>query len=597
MKKLFAIILALSMIAAMIPAGTAFAADTETELETYEYKFTRSAYGSAGTSGSNWNMYTSSSATIAAHGHKNVENGDVWKLESVLGGAANENVQLNKAEFILFGAPSDSTSDSTEAHANAVVFQLYLGDYNKTNPEASVPATQGVYVPELTNSRDGKAAYYGITDLYLVSSDAVKKNGWNVNSLDSVQTIISNAAEIGSENESATADVIHLSSENQCSAATDTENDFKKTAKKVNITGGYYYLIATVSKPTGWSGAALGNSYDKNEVLGTIQYITFTREADDTELASAFTAEEETHTPSTKKVYGYKSTDTANAIVKHEAVTTDTVTVSTEDTEGFLYWAQGLTNEKKILSFSPSFDYTPSEGNNYLVAVYRDTANKAEFFNANGQREAVLLADGTAPALPERVGYEPATAWVDLDGNTVAPGATVTVSGYNSYVPNYGERISVTVNGTPYNYGEPVTLNCTDVAYYQEGKYFKGWKKDGVIVSTDDSYSFLAYKDTTVTAVWANAPFNFSGDTRKIILDAFNGALMAEFIGFGDNVVEKGIMFTDTTKTRNIAMTSGSSQFVIVPDEAGTYKGYAIVEDSDGTQTLVTDGEYIKAAE
>ena len=72
---------------------------------------------------------------------------------------------------------------------------------------------------------------------------------------------------------------------------------------------------------------------------------------------------------------------------------------------------------------------------------------------------------------------------------------------------------------------------------------------------------------------------------------------MAEFIGFGNNVVEKGIMFTDTTKTRNIAMTTGSSQFVIVPDEAGTYKGYAIVEDSDGAQTLVTDGEYIKAAE
>ncbi|MBR2181715.1 MAG: hypothetical protein IJ949_07475, partial [Oscillospiraceae bacterium] len=155
----------------------------------------------------------------------------------------------------------------------------------------------------------------------------------------------------------------------------------------------------------------------------------------------------------------------------------------------------------------------------------------------------------------------------------------------------------VEVNGVSYNYGDPVTLNCTASPYYQEGQYLKGWKKDGVIVSTDDSYSFLAYKDTTVTAVWADDPFNFSGDTRKIILDAFNGALMAEFIGFGNDVVEKGIMFTDTTKTRNIAMTTDSSQFVIVPDEVGTYKGYAIVEDSDGTQTLVTDGEYIKAAE
>lgn len=577
MKKLFAIILALSMLAAMLPAGTVFAAD-ET-VESYEYKFTAVAIGKTDTT----NIYDGTK--LASYGLANVKDGNAWKLVQVLGGASEEKVQAHKGGFVLFAAQSDSVS--AEANANAVVFQLYLGDYS-----TRTPASTGIYTPTITNSQDGGQNYYGITDLYLVSEATRSKNNWKVTSLEEVQTIINSAAELGS----ATADVIHLSSENHCKAATNTDLDFKKTAERVELTGGSYYLIATISKPADWQKSTSA-AYTDNEVFGTIQHITFTREADDTELTAAFTAKEEDHTSAAKNVYGYKSTDTANAIVEHEAVTTDTVTVSTEDTEGFLYWAQGLTDEKKILSFSPSFDYTPSEGNNYLVAVYRDTANKAEFFNANGQREAVLLADGTAPALPERVGYEPATAWVDLDGNTVAPGATVTVSGYNSYVPNYGERISVTVNGTPYNYGEPVTLNCTDVAYYQEGKYFKGWKKDGVIVSTDDSYSFLAYKDTTVTAVWANAPFNFSGDTRKIILDAFNGALMAEFIGFGDNVVEKGIMFTDTTKTRNIAMTSGSSQFVIVPDEAGTYKGYAIVEDSDGTQTLVTDGEYIKAAE
>ncbi|MBE6965892.1 MAG: hypothetical protein E7441_07670 [Ruminococcaceae bacterium] len=584
MKKLFAIILALSMIAAMLPASVVFAADAT---ESYEYKITHEAYGKT----ANWNMYTSSSGLVS-HGYGNVVNGNVWKVMKVLGSAANENVQLNKSGFIMFAAQSDS--ETAEANANAVVFQLYLGDFKSTSDLS--PATEGLYIPTVTNTQDGKQNHYGITDLYLVSSAAVSKNSWKINSIEEVQKIIDSAAKLGSGNESATADVIHLSSENGCKAATATENDFKKTAERLYITGGYYYLIATVTKPAGWIKSS-SSAYTDNEVFGTLSGISFARIADDAELASAFTAKEKDHTAAVKNVYGYKSTDTAKAIIEQKAVTTDTVTISTTDTENFIYWAQGLTDEKKILSFEPSFEYTPAEGNNYLVAVYRDTTNKAEFFNANGQREAVLLADDTAPALPERVGYKPATAWVDLDGNTVAPGETVMVSGYNSYVPNYGECISVTVNGTPYNYGDPVTLSCNASPYYQEGKYFKGWKKDGVIVSTDDSYSFLAYKDTTVTAEWADAPFNFSGNGRKIVLDFFNNALMAEFIGFGNDVVEKGIMFTDTTKTRNIAMTSGSSQFVIVPDEAGTYNGYAIVEDSDGTQTLVTDGEYIKAAE
>lgn len=575
MKKLFAVILAISMIAAILPASVVFAADAT---ESYEYKITHEAYGKT----ANWNMYTSSSGLVS-HGYGNVVNGNVWKVIKVLGSAANENVQLNKSGFIMFAAQSDS--ETAEANANAVVFQLYLGDFKSTSDLS--PATEGLYIPTVTNTQDGKQNHYGITDLYLVSSAAVSKNSWKINSIEEVQKIIDSAAKLGSGNESATADVIHLSSENGCKAATATEHDFKKTAERVYITGGYYYLIATVTKPAGWIKSS-SSAYTDNEVFGTLSGISFARIADDAELASAFTAKEEDHTSAAKNVYGYKSTDTANAIVKYENVT-DKVTVSTEDTENFLFWAQGLTNEKKILSFEPSFEYTPSEGNNILVAVYRDASvNKAEFFNANGQREDVLLADGTAPGLPERVGYKPADTWIDLEGNKIAPGDTVTVSGYNAYVPNYGELISVTVNGTLYNYGDKVTLNCNDDAYYKEGKYFKGWKKDNVIVSTSESYSFLAYKDTTVTAEWADKPFNFSGSGRKIILDAFDSALMAEFIGF-ENVLEKGIMLDDT----KLAMKTDSNQFVIIPDKPGTYKGYAIIED-DGAQKLVTDGEYTK---
>ncbi|MBQ2743028.1 MAG: hypothetical protein IJF32_09505 [Oscillospiraceae bacterium] len=588
MKKLFAIILALSMIAAMLPAGTAFAADENGNLT---YVFGASAYGkSSGNQVFNvTDTLKEQIGNIDGGDKSNTKTGsDKWKMWYRLGGAATQSVTAHANGFIYFATTSDSsTAAEDDVHKNALVLQL-------------VDVPEGVYVPALENPLDNKQTCYGVTDLYLVSEETRSKNKWNVKTIDGIDTILSSAEKLESQNWSASVDVMHLSSVNYVKNATDG-TDFNKIAPKIDIdyadeetTKGNWWLIATVSsKPSEW----IENTSFPTQVFGSFGKLTLTREADDTELTSAFTAEEVEHSKADKNVYGYKSTDTANAIVEQKAVTTDTVTVSTTDTENFLYWAQGLTNEKKILSFSPSFDYTPSEGNNYLVAVYRDTANKAEFFNANGQREAVLLADGTAPALPERVGYEPATAWVDLDGNTVAPGETVTVSGYNSYVPNYGERISVTVNSTPYNYGEPVTLNCTDVAYYEEGKYFKGWKKDNAIVSTSESYSFLAYKNTIVTAEWVDAPFNFSGNGRKIVLDLFNNALMAEFIGFGDNVVEKGIMFTGTTKTGNIAMTTDSNQLVIIPDKEGTYKGYAIIEDSDGTQTLVTDGEYIKAAE
>lgn len=585
MKKLFAIILALSMIAAMLPAGTALAADEETEK--YEFIFAKEAFG--------YTTTQSEQIYVNTSGFTSIKSGNKWKVVNRLGGMAKASAYLHKKNsFLQFGTSSENGTytGTDDAHDNALLIEIQLRDTDGT------AATDGVYVPTVENEQHRKQTYFGIVDLYLVATSDVSKYGWNVDEINNVtvedvNTILTKVPKLGDTSWTPTSDVLHFYSANQTKNATDNV----LTADRLELTGGNYYLIATIEKPKEWE-IATGSSATDNKVFGAFSNITFTREADDSDLTKAFAAKEESHTAAKKNVYAYKSTDTENTIMKSEDVTTDTVNVSTTDTEDFLYWAQGLKDEKKILSFESSFEYTPSEGNNYLVAVYRDSSvDKAEFFNANGQREAVLLADDTAPALPERVGYEPATAWVDLDGKKVAPGENVKVSGYNSYVPDYGERISVTVNGTSYNYGDPVTLSCTDDAYYQEGKYFKGWKKDDVIVSTDASYSFLAYKNTTVTAEWANEPFNFSGSGRKIVLDAFNNALMAEFIGFGDGVVEKGIMFKDTTGTRNIAMTTDSSQFVIIPDKAGTYEGYAIVEDTDGAQTLVTDGEYTKAAE
>ena len=63
------------------------------------------------------------------------------------------------------------------------------------------------------------------------------------------------------------------------------------------------------------------------------------------------------------------------------------------------------------------------------------------------------------------------------------------------------------------------------------------------------------------------------------------------FLSVG-TVVEKGIMFTATgsTESKKIAMTKPGTQFTVVADENGTYKGYAVVKGEDNSYTLITDG-------
>ena len=76
------------------------------------------------------------------------------------------------------------------------------------------------------------------------------------------------------------------------------------------------------------------------------------------------------------------------------------------------------------------------------------------------------------------------------------------------------------------------------------GEIFKCWKKNGVIVSTDETYEFFAWKDATVEAVYVTENFTFSGIARKILIDTFatggKSSVMAEFIGFeNEDVIEK----------------------------------------------------------
>ncbi|MBE6964428.1 MAG: hypothetical protein E7441_00120 [Ruminococcaceae bacterium] len=260
-----------------------------------------------------------------------------------------------------------------------------------------------------------------------------------------------------------------------------------------------------------------------------------------------------------------------------------TAPAAKENGSKFLYWAKGLATQKTILLYKTNElkNYFPGEnGRELLIAVYEDELPvDAEYYNANGQ----LIPDAKDSDRPYMAGYGTASGWKQY-GET-----NIRVAEYNN--KTQPDNVTVTVvNGTgtaTLPYGEKVTCTANEA---EEGTYFRWWQKDvnGVpeIVSVDKEYSFLAYENCTVTAVYGDTAVNVT-NPAKIIIDTFGeNSVMAEFIGFGSNVVEKGIMWNNN----KIAMTAPGNQFTVTADKNGTFKGYAIVKDGDA-YTLITDGE------
>ncbi|MBE6966658.1 MAG: hypothetical protein E7441_11575 [Ruminococcaceae bacterium] len=273
------------------------------------------------------------------------------------------------------------------------------------------------------------------------------------------------------------------------------------------------------------------------------------------------------------------------------------LTAPDDDSENkFLYWAMGMGTNKRIVSFDAILrNYVP-EGNgvNYLVPVYENDVDTtvAEYYNRNGQRIATGEVGGEKPALPSMAGYGAAKEWINVTGTNFW---------YAEYEKATPDDVTVTVDEEEDTVAYGTLITCTADSAKDN---FKCWTKKGAneteaeIVSVDKTYTFYAWEDCTVTAVYEqNYPL---ATAMKIIIDCFEvnseTGIMAEFVGI-TNAVEKGILFTDTEGTeRKIAMTTTDNQFTIVPDESGTYVGYAILKDGNA-YSRITDGSYTKQAE
>ncbi len=335
---------------------------------------------------------------------------------------------------------------------------------------------------------------------------------------------------------------------------------------------------------------------------------------EDKVITDAFTTTEsaESYTPSVT-AYVYKDgAETKLENTETETYITDngngTYTLSAPaDSDGykFLYWVKGLSNAKKILGTSREITYRATKDNSLLVAVYENSNDeseaRAEFYNANMQ----LIESNTTfvlPELPVLAGYGKAIAWVsDSMTEYISGTAEVEKSGTTVFVAKYKEAeelpgISITATNATVNnaapaYGEKVTVTANADT---EGNVFQYFTKKGEVVCLDRTYSFSAYESCEVVAVYGVTAPIYTGNRRKIFLDTFDVSgkigLMAEFIGFdSESVVEKGIMLG----TNKIPMTTDKTQFTVIADEEGTYKGYAIVKNGN-SYIIITDGEYIK---
>jgi len=259
-----------------------------------------------------------------------------------------------------------------------------------------------------------------------------------------------------------------------------------------------------------------------------------------------------------------------------------TAPATNKDGKNFLYWAKGLSAQKRILlgKTNKLENYVPdAECANYLIPVYEGEISGDEYYNANGQ----LIPNANQETRVSMPGYGTSTGWAKYGDN-------IYVATYELTKPQ--ENINITVTGGTgsgtYAFGDVVTCTANGTGT------FKYWKKNNEIVSSWATYSFKAWDACTVEAVYDEHVY--FGDNMKIIIDGFDvdtgvTGVMAEFIGLGD-AVEKGIMFTDSEEnTTKIAMTTKDNQFTVIADEPGKYVGYAILKSGD-VYDLITDGSY-----
>lgn len=187
----------------------------------------------------------------------------------------------------------------------------------------------------------------------------------------------------------------------------------------------------------------------------------------------------------------------------------------------FLYW---INSEGRILSDEPEYKFTLGmdtsikacfmeteqwEDSSYVI--FRDNITKKIIWS--GDVEMTAHSDGIygTVAAPALLNYSGLTFkdWRDADGNVVTPDEngniriTSNITIYAIYQAT-SDTFDVTVDGeTVGSYGFRTSVSVT-APETKDGKYFAGWYRDGVLVSTNASYSFIIRSATALTTEYTD---------------------------------------------------------------------------------------------
>ena len=178
--------------------------------------------------------------------------------------------------------------------------------------------------------------------------------------------------------------------------------------------------------------------------------------------------------------------------------------------------------------------YLPIE--KYDIAVTDGTADKTQAKAG----ETVTITANPAPAgkVFDKWTCETAGVTIEFASATsspttfVMPASNIKIQAHFRAVddkPSVEIKVEGGTGAGTYTQGESVTITANEPA---EGKVFKGWKdSSGKIVSTEKSYTFTVNGETTLTAVYEDAPVAKKGLSGGAIAGIVIGSLLLAGIG------------------------------------------------------------------
>jgi len=345
----------------------------------------------------------------------------------------------------------------------------------------------------------------------------------------------------------------------------------------VTGTGNYDHFTNCTLTATAATGYTFANWTKNGQVVSTDAVYTFEVTAAGVYVAN-FTLNSYAITANATPTAG--GTVTGAGTYNHGASATLTATAATGYT--FTNW----TKNGQVVSTNASYTFTVTAAGTYVANFTLNTYNVTVSANptaggtvtgaGNYNHGANCTLTATASA---STGYH-FVNWTK-GGQVVSTNATYsfTVTEASDFVANFAlNNYNITTSVAPtnsgiatgagtYTYGQTATLTATAATGYT----FTNWKKNGIIVSTNATYSFTVTDGGAYVANFALNTYTITATANPTAGGTITGA---GTYAYGDNATltataATGYTFTNWTKNGQVVSTNASYTFTVTA--AGTY--------------------------